>query len=274
MGASLSFTVTVKVEVVLLPEASVAVTVTVVVPTGNVLPEAGSATTVTEPELSVAVGRVNVTAAPQVPASIVADTAGASATTGASTSVTVTVKVEDELLPEASVAVQVTVLTPMAKSLPEAGVQTTVTPGQLSLAAGAVKETVAVALPASVLTLMSAFLPMTGASVSFTVTVKVEVEVLPEASVAVEVTVVTPIGKVLPEAGLDTTLTPGQLSDAAGAAKVTTAPHTPASLETATGARVWIVGASTSTTVTDPGAVEVRPKGLVTVRVTEVTPLE
>ena len=47
---------------------------------------------------------------------------------------TVTVKLQVAVLPEASVAVQVTVVTPTGKQLPEGGVQTTVTPGQLSLA--------------------------------------------------------------------------------------------------------------------------------------------
>src|SRR6476660_8007144 len=51
--------------------------------------------------------------------------------------------------------------------------------------------------------------------------VKLQVAVLPEASVAVQVTVVTPAGKQLPEGGLQTTTTPGQLSDAV-AVKVTT----------------------------------------------------
>ena len=44
------------------------------------------------------------------------------------------------------------------------------------------------------------------------VTVNVQVAVLPEASVAVPVTVVVPTGKVLPDTGLNTTVTPGQLS--------------------------------------------------------------
>src|ERR1700741_1788936 len=44
--------------------------------------------------------------------------------------------------------------------------------------------------------------------------VKLQVAVLPDASVAVQVTVVTPTGKQLPEGGLHTTTTPGQLSDA------------------------------------------------------------
>jgi hypothetical protein len=63
-----------------------------------------------------------------------------------------------------------------------------------------------------------------GGCVSFTVTVNVQAETLPAASVAVEVTVVVPIGKKLPEAGELTTVTPGQLS-VAGTVKDTFAPH-------------------------------------------------
>ena len=59
---------------------------------------------------------------------------------------------------------------------------------------------------------------------STTVTVKEQLAVLPEASVAVPVTVVVPFGKVEPEAGLATTVTPGQLS-AAVTLKLTTAEH-------------------------------------------------
>jgi hypothetical protein len=51
-----------------------------------------------------------------------------------------------------------------------------------------------------------------GFSVSFTVTVNVQVAVLPEASVAVQVTVVVPFGKVEPEGGVQEKVTPGQLS--------------------------------------------------------------
>ena len=49
-------TVTVNEQVEVLPAASVALTVTVETPTGNVEPEAGVAVTVTLPQLSVAVG--------------------------------------------------------------------------------------------------------------------------------------------------------------------------------------------------------------------------
>lgn len=45
-----------------------------------------------------------------------------------------------------------------------------------------------------------------------TETVKLQVAVLPAASVAVQVTVVVPTGKHDPEGGLQTTPTPGQLS--------------------------------------------------------------
>ena len=51
-----------------------------------------------------------------------------------------------------------------------------------------------------------------GFSVSLTVTVKLHVAVFPDASVAVQLTVVVPIGKVEPDAGEQTTVTPGQLS--------------------------------------------------------------
>ena len=57
---------------------------------------------------------------------------------------------------------------------------------------------------------------------SKSVTVNEQVAVLPDASVAVQVTVVTPIGKQDPAGGLQTTVTPGQLSVATGGGKLTT----------------------------------------------------
>jgi hypothetical protein len=57
-----------------------------------------------------------------------------------------------------------------------------------------------------------------------TVTVKVQVEVLPSESFAVVVTVVVPAGKVEPDAGTEVTVTgPGQLGTAVGAGYVTIA---------------------------------------------------
>ena len=59
-----------------------------------------------------------------------------------------------------------------------------------------------------------------------TVTVKLQVEVLPEASVPVQVTGVVPFGKVEPEGGEQATVAPGQLSVTV-AANVTKALHWP-----------------------------------------------
>jgi hypothetical protein len=51
--------------------------------------------------------------------------------------VTVMVNEQVAVFPEASVAVQVTIVVPDGKLLPDGGVQTAVTPGQLSLTVGA-----------------------------------------------------------------------------------------------------------------------------------------
>jgi hypothetical protein len=51
---------------------------------------------------------------------------------------------------------------------------------------------------------------------AMTCTVKVQVAILDDASVAVHVTVVVPRGKQVPEAGTQVTVTPGQLSLAVG----------------------------------------------------------
>jgi len=62
---------------------------------------------------------------------------------------------------------------------------------------------------------------MTGNSVSFTVTMKLQLAVLPLASVAMQVTVFGQVLKTLPLVGLQLTVTPEQLSVAVGAAKLT-----------------------------------------------------
>lgn len=63
---------------------------------------------------------------------------------------------------------------------------------------------------------------MVGAAMSLTVTVKLHDEELFAASVAVQVTVVTPNGKFAPEAGTHVTVAP-QLSVAVGVANITAA---------------------------------------------------
>jgi hypothetical protein len=52
-------------------------------------------------------------------------------------------------------------------------------------------------------------------------TLKLQEAVLPEASVAVHVTVVVPTGKIEPDGGMHAVVTPGQLSEAVGGGKVT-----------------------------------------------------
>ena len=80
---------------------------------------------------------------------------------------------------------------------------------------------------------------------SFTVTSKLHCVWFPAASVAVAVTVVVPTGKVLPEAGVLTTETPGKLSVAV-TVKFTTAPQTLASLSVVISPTHVITGGSVS----------------------------
>src|SRR5258706_9012796 len=102
---------------------------------------------------------------------------------GTSVSVTVTVNEQlAELRPAASVATQVTVLTPLLKAAPEttgptvapAEVQAKVTPGQLS-AGVTVKLTAAVHNPGSVFLAMGDGQAMVGGWLSLTVTGKLQV---------------------------------------------------------------------------------------------------
>src|SRR6185436_1977762 len=97
--------------------------------------------------------------------------AGQAAMSGASVSLTVTLKVQALVLPLPSVAVQMTTVVPLVKAVPLAGEQTTEALVQLSLALGAVKVATAVHWPASVLfTMLAGQAAITGAVVSLTVT--------------------------------------------------------------------------------------------------------
>ena len=53
---------------------------------------------------------------------------------------------------------------------------------------------------------------------ALTVTVKLQLSLLPEASVTLHFTVVVPTTKFDPEAGVEVTVVPGQLSETVGAA--------------------------------------------------------
>ena len=73
-------------------------------------------------------------------------------------------------------------------------------------------------VPVAAATVIGAGHVATGACVSCTVTVNEQLLVLFDASVAVQLTVVAPTGKVEPDAGVHTTVVPGQLSEVVGAA--------------------------------------------------------
>src|SRR5262245_15519427 len=102
---------------------------------------------------------------------------------GASPSLTVTAKEQRLELPDASVAVHITVVRPLANTEPDAGMQLMEGgPIQLSVAVG-LKVTTAVQRPPSVSRLKFAGQVITGGSRSSIVTVNEHVLLLPEASV-------------------------------------------------------------------------------------------
>ena len=164
-----------------LPLASVAVTVTVVDPTGNEEPEAWLYETVAE-QLSVTV--VEKVAVPFVaPGITVPTTCAGQVTTGASSSVTVTVNVHTAVFPAGSVAVAVTVVVPIENVEPEARLYVTVAE-QLSEAVAS-KVTNAPHTPGSFDTVMFDGQLIVGATASFAVIATEALAVQPFASVTV-----------------------------------------------------------------------------------------
>jgi hypothetical protein len=132
---------------------------------------------------------------------------------------------------EASVAVQVTVVVPLLNAVPDAGTHTTAHPctpcgflpgfvllvplqgGQLSVTTGSANVTTAVQTFGSVFWVMGFGQVTTGGCMSLIVTVNVQLAMLLDASLTVQLTVVTPFWKVVPDAGVHTGVpTPGQLS--------------------------------------------------------------
>ena len=118
----------------------------------------------------------------------------------------------------ASLTEQVTNVIPIGKFEPDEGRQVGLpTAEQLSLTVGAMKLTGRPELLMAV-TITLAGQAIVGNCISFTVTVKLHELRLLAASLAVQVTVVTPFTKVEPEAGLQVgTPTPEQLSLTVGA---------------------------------------------------------
>src|SRR5262249_28654747 len=120
------------------------------------------------------------------------------------------------MLPELSVAVQVTVVVPRGKQLPDAGEQTTGLggSGQLSVAVGVGKVTTTQLLPGPVVfVVIEAGQVIAGGWVSFTVTGEAQLDSLFNESLAVQMTVVVPFWNVEPDGGEHIGVTgPSQLS--------------------------------------------------------------
>jgi hypothetical protein len=179
-----------------LPCASVALQITVVVVTGNGDPDPGLHDGVIAPStMSVAVAE-NETAAPPAPVACTPPMFEGTDTTGGVVSVTVTVNDAEPGLLWASVALQVTVVVPTGNVDPDAAEHVGVSdPSTASTALAAPNDAVAPpGLVASTLTFPGTL--TTGPVVSWTVIVN-EVDAGPVVvSVASQVTVVTPIGNV------------------------------------------------------------------------------
>ena len=117
------------------PPASIAWQVTALVPMAKVLPLGGLQLMLVTEQLSEAVG-AKLTTAPAGELALATMSDGQSMA-GGSESWTVTVKLQELLLPAASVTVQVTVVTPGAKGEPLDGLQLTLATERLSEAVGA-----------------------------------------------------------------------------------------------------------------------------------------
>ena len=146
----------------------------------------------------------------------------------------ITVKLHVALLPAASVTRKTFVVVPTGKAAPLAkpAVCVVVEPAQLSAPTGAENVTTFEQSPGSLVPVIFAGQVIVGNSLSLMDTVKLQVAVLPAASVTRKVFVVVPTGKAAPEAkpAVCVVVEPAQLSAPTGAVKVTTFEHRPGSL--------------------------------------------
>jgi hypothetical protein len=197
-------------------------------------------------QLSDATGDPSATVAKQEPASVVAVMFEGQAIVGIWLSDTVTVWVHVLVLPALSTTVQVTVVTPIGKVA--GALFVTDATAQLSDVTGDPRATVAKQEPRSVVAVMFEGQAIVGIWLSDTVTVWVHVLVLPAASTTVQVTVVTPIGKVA--GALLVTDATAQLSDVTGDPRATVAKQEPRSVVAVMFEGQTMLGASLSDTVT------------------------
>ena len=129
-------------------------------------------------------------------------------------------KLQVALLPQLSLAVQVTVVVPTGKVLPLGGLHTICGVEQPPVTLGA-KVTTA---PAGLVACRTMLDGQVIVNCGYTVTVKLQLVELPHVSLAVQVTVVVPMGNVLPLGGLHTNVGGGLQPPLAVLVKKTTAP--------------------------------------------------
>lgn len=221
-GALVSATMIWIVRVAVLPRESAALQETVVVPTGNVEPEAGEHVTGRVPStVSVAVA-LNSTTAPSPPAASRV-TLVESLSAGGVVSTTLTWKVPLAELERESDDVHVTVVVPNAKVVPDAGLQETGRDPSTRSLAVTVNETAAPPGPVAS-AVFGAGSASDGGVVSCTTIRNDPVAVLERESVALHVTVVVAIGNVEPEAPSQFTGTDPSTVSVAEAEKVAGAP--------------------------------------------------
>jgi hypothetical protein len=270
VGAWLSATVTWKFALPVLPARSWAVQVTVVAPIGNVEPDAGLHATGRGPSTASDAEAENVTAAP---AELVAGLLifPGTVTVGGCASLIVIRKLALPGFPAVSVAEQVTVVAPIGNVDPDDGAQVTGRDPSIASDADAENETAA---PAGLVdgAVMSAGTVTVGPCVSATVTPKLAVPVFPAPSVAVQVTVVVPIGNIAPDAGLQFAVSEPETVSDAEAENVTTPPPTPAAGAVMSPGTVT-VGAWVSATTTWKSPVPVFPAVSVAEQETPVLPI-
>ena len=153
----------------------------------------------------------------------------------------------------------------MGNVLPGALVVAIVAPVQLSVNVGAVQLTTALQEALAFTVIFAGHPLITGGVISFTVTMNEHVAVLPAASVAVYVTVVGPLGNVLPGALVVASVPPVQLSVKVGAVQFTTALQDAVAFTVMFAGHPLITGGVISFTVTINEHVVVLPEASVAV---------
>ena len=217
-------TITLNEQLAALPAPSVAVQVTVLVPCAKVDPLAGVQLLVTPEQLSLTVG-ANVTTAVLLQVGTLVVMLAGQVIVGLVLSLTVTVNEQLFVLPPVSMAVQVTSVVPLANVDPLVGVQVVVDVLPHGLVEVTVHFTICEQEVAVVLVVMLPGQVMVGGGETCE-TVKLHVLVLPQSSVAVQITLVLPVTNPTPGFGSQTTLgTPPQLSAAVGGVYWTAPPE-------------------------------------------------